>query len=93
MIGGLTDQYTEAKQLLTTAGHPCIICELTGLDMNKYNKMTTDYYIHQKVINEVIPILNRTTYAMNHDDAMPTPFLQDSIHHKANKSDARRKTK
>ena len=55
--------------------------------------MTTDYYVHQKVIDEAIPILNRTIYVMNHDDAMPTPFLQDSIHHEAKKSDARRKTK
>ena len=93
LVDSLTDSYTEAKMLLAREGHQCIICELTGLDINRYNKMTTYYEKHQDVINEGIPILNRTIYAMNHDDNLPTPFLQNSIHHKNTKGKPCRKAK
>ena len=79
--------------LLAREGHQCIICELTGQDINRYNKMTTYYEKHQDIINEGIPILNRTIYAMNHDDNLPTPFLQNSIHHKNSKREPHMMTK
>ena len=86
LVESLTGSFTDAKLLLTDAGFHCIICELTGLDVNIYNKGVTNYYKHQDIIDEAIPILNRTIYAMNYDNSLPTPFLQDSIHHKVKKT-------
>ena len=90
LVESLTDSFTDAKLLLTDAGFHCIICELTGLEVNRYNKGVTNYCKHQDIIDEAIPILN--IYAMNYD-SLPTPFIQDSIHHKVKKTDLRRKTK
>ena len=36
LVDSLTDSYTEAKMILAREGHQCIICELTGLDINRY---------------------------------------------------------
>ena len=93
LVDTLTDKYTKAKQLLSAAGYRCIICELTGMDLNKYNKHLTSYHDFQLTIDEAVPVLNRVISAINYDDKLPTPYLQDSIHHKCRKTDTRRRTK
>ena len=47
LVDTLTDKYTKAKQLLSAAGYRCIICELTGMDLKKYNKHLTSYHDFQ----------------------------------------------
>ena len=59
LVESLTDSFTDAKLLRTDAGFHCIICELTGLDVNIYNKGVTNYHKHQDIIDEAIPILTR----------------------------------
>ena len=81
LIEHVNDQLTTVVEQLSAIGVKLVICELVGIDLNRYNKYYTNCCGLQDVMDESIPHINRCIGSINQDAQVITPYLQSSIHH------------
>ena len=80
LVEVMFDKYIEAKVYLSKIASKVVICQLTGVDIDKYNKYATNYSQCQDVINQAIPILNHSINLLNKESQVVSPWLQTSVH-------------
>ena len=57
-----------------------IICQITGIDMNIYNKGITDHGRLQEIINGGVRYVNRVVCSINEENVMIPPWTFPDIH-------------
>ena len=68
------------KNAISHLGHRLVICQLTGIDLNRYNHTTGQFSAQQNVLNEGVVLVNRVIVNMNEESGLVGPWLQNTIH-------------
>ena len=83
-VGHLVDNmFTKlefARNELFKYAHRPIICQLVGLNFDKFNKTQHDQILNQKVLDEAIPLLNHAINSLNTDVEAVSPWLGATVH-------------
>ena len=80
LVENLTDNLTWFKNAISHFGHSLVICQLTGIDLNRYNHTTGQFSAQQNVLNEGVVLVNRVIVNMNEESGLVGPWLQNTIH-------------
>ena len=92
LVDTMDDLYTTLKTNLQKKVHKVIVCHLVGLDLLSCNiakqgqnpLLIADYPNMQSIIDEAIPILNRSIDSMNMSSDLVGPWIEDTIHSNIN---------
>ena len=80
LVDIITDRLHDLKNSLMACTQYLIICQITGIDMNTFNKGRTDHDLLQDIINGGVRYVNRIVCSINEENAMIPPWTFSDIH-------------
>ena len=80
LVDTITDKLHDLKNSLMACTQYLIICQITGIDMNTFNKGRTEHRVLQDIINGGVRYVNRVVCSINEENAMIPPWIFSDIH-------------
>ena len=80
MVDTITDKLHDLKSSLMAYTQYLVIGQITGIDMNDFNKGQTEYVVLQQLINSGIRDINRVVCSINEENGMIPPWTFSDIH-------------
>ena len=80
MVDAITDKLHDVKGSLLACTQYLVIGQITGIDLNSYNKGRTEYDTLQKLINSGVREINRVVCSINEENGMIPPWVFSDIH-------------
>ena len=77
MVDAITDKLHDVKGSLMAYTQYLVIGQITGIDLNIYNKGRTDWVILQQLLNSGV---NRVVCSINEENGMVPPWVFSDIH-------------
>ena len=80
LVEHMFDKLELARNILFKYAYRPIICQIVGINFDKYNEVVGDQTQNQSVINEAIPLLNHAINSLNTDVEVVSPWLGSTVH-------------
>ena len=80
LVSSMFEKLNYARDSLFSYAYRPIICQMVGLNFDKYNELENDQTANQKVIDEAIPLLNHAINSLNTDIEAVSPWLGSTVH-------------
>ena len=80
MVDSITDKLHKVKDSLIACTQYLVFGQITGIDLNAYNKGRTQHDKLQSLINTGVREINRVVCSINEENGMIPPWVFSDIH-------------